>query len=594
MFNNNQMLLTTSFRLFKTLIFAFAFILMWPSCEVVTDECPDPTNPDCDTVTPIGDPITLDCGDLDASKVLENTDEAVDYLVVCGISVKGDIQIEPGTVIAFEDDTYLNISDGSLQAIGSASDPIIFRGVEAEKGFWRGLWFDSNSSNNQLEYVSVQDAGKGWIKCCDEPATVSVKDGQLRLKNVSLKNGNSIGLALHQSANLAGLTNVTITTHNDYPVYTDVNHLTKFDGLGSDFSGNTKDFILVSPDAVTTQVSWKETNIPYLLGGNTLRINDALTMEAGVVLNVREDGALLVADEGSLSIEGTSSKPVVIKGEESAKGYWNGIWVETNSSKNRFENLQLSDAGKGWIKCCDPAASIKLDDGQLALQNVNISNGQSYGIIANNAATFSAYNNVNITTHGEEPLFVAPNRVRELDGLNSDYTGNTKDFIRLWHNDLTVESSWKQNNVPYLFEGRTYKFKAGATMEAGVDVAFLDDGGLGIEADGYLRIQGNSSAVVKFRGKEDVNGYWNGIYYRTTSGNNHIEFAEISNAGNTWIYCCPGEYANLFVWDNANLTIENSSIRKSAGCGIGIKNGGLLTENSNTFSNNSSGNICFE
>lgn len=570
--------------------------LFWPSCtpEDVDPCAEDPNHPLCDPIIEIDNPIVLECGDLDSDKVLENTDQAVDYLVTCGISVKGNIQIEPGTVIAFEDDTHFDISTGSLTAIGNMDEPIIFRGVESQKGYWSGLWFASNSANNQLEYVTIQDAGKDWIKCCDEPASVTVDDGQLRLKNVTMKNGGGIGLTLTGSATLVGLTDVVITTHDDYPIHTNVNHLTNFDGTGSDFSGNAKDFILVKTETLNTPITWKETNIPYLLEGGNMDIHDNLTIEAGVELNIREDGAFIVEEEGSLTIEGTSSKPVVIKGEQEAKGYWKGIWVETNSSKNSFENLELSDAGKTWIKCCDPSASIKLDDGQLALNNVTISNGQGHGIIANNAAVLSAYSNVTITSHGEEPLYIAPNRVAELDGMNSDYRGNAKDYIRLWHNDLTVESTWKQTNVPYLFESRTYKFKAGATIEAGTDIAFLDDGGLGIENGGYLRIEGNSSAMVKFRGKENVNGYWNGIYYRTTSGNNFIEFAEISNAGNTWVYCCPSENANIFVWDNANLTIQNSVISESAGCGIGVDSNGSLTESSNTFTNNLSGNICHE
>lgn len=570
--------------------FKFYFIVLLAlnlvACETVVPVVVDPPEGgEVDENTEI-----LACGDLDNALTLKNSDAVVDYLIKCDMKIKGKIKVEPGTVIAFGEDASLSVSEGSFNAIGTTSEPIILRGEVQNKGHWKGIAINTNQSDNQLEHVRISDTGSRYISCCDDPTSLYIS-GRVSLKNVEITDGLGHGIHIHEDAHITAFHQLEITGHNDYPIFTDLEHVHDLDGLGSDYTGNQKDFVYIYNSNADKNITWTATNVPYLMEGETFKIYQAVNIETGVEIALQEDAAWAVKGEGSLNISGTTAKPVRIRGENPNKGLWKGILIETTNSNNQLSNVHISDASGKYVECCHEAASIALLDGQLGLNKITISNGEGYGILAENDATFSAYHQVRIMSHDKEPLYIALNRVHELDGLGSDYTGNVSDFIRLIDNDLDREAAWEKSNVPYLFEQEVYTFTKGVTLKSGVEWVFLDDSGLRVKDEAYLKIEGTASEMIRISGKETLNGYWRGITIETNSDNNYINYAQIENGGGHHVVCCY-DPTNIFVENNARLRIENSSINHSAGCGIGVDNNGFLTEMNNTFSNNMAGNIC--
>lgn len=75
--------------------------------------------------------------------------------------IKADLTIAPGTVFEMGAKTYFTIRpEGSLKAVGTADNRIVFRGEKNEPGYWGSLYFNNSKSPlNELKYVDIEGAG---------------------------------------------------------------------------------------------------------------------------------------------------------------------------------------------------------------------------------------------------------------------------------------------------------------------------------------------------------------------------------------------------------------------------------------------------
>ena len=537
-------------------------------------------------------PTILDCNYFTEDRVLLNTTSAIDYVVTCVMDITASVTIEPGVVIAFEENAGFGVYDaGSLNAVGTSAEPIVFRGETHNTGFWRGVHVETNSSKNRFEFVTVEDAGSNYVYCCNEKASLFIKDGQMTIQNSTFRNGANFGILAKAAASLPNFQNNTITTHGDYPMNLAITRAGDLDGTGSDYTGNSKDFIYISGSTVDDITEISATNVPFLLDGEVFDIKEPLTLKAGVELAFEENGGLGVYDGGSLKLEGSASNQVILRGKEANKGYWRGIHIETNSSGNNFSYVRISDAGADYVYCCNEIASVFLKGGTLAMSNTTISNGDSYGFYADKNASIASFSNNTITTHAKTPLYLAAERAGELTGTGSDFTGNDDDYAQIYNSGIALPTDWPRLNVPYLVAtNAVLDVTSPFGIEEGTEVVFGENAGIGVYDNGTLNAVGTASNKIIFRGKENVKGYWRGIHTETNSNSNEITHAEIANAGSNYVYCC-NDIAGLIVKDG-KMKVTNSYIHDNDGCGIFVKSGATLEESGNTFANNTDGNIC--
>ncbi|RMG54973.1 MAG: hypothetical protein D6722_28405, partial [Bacteroidetes bacterium] len=337
-------------------------------------------------------PITLDCNAFTSDITLTNSAAAVDYIITCVMDVTADVVIEPGVVIEVEENGGIGVYDaGTFKAVGTATQPIVIRGTNAVAGFWRGIHIETNSINNQLEHVTISDAGSNYVYCCNEVGTIFLKDGKLSIKNTTLRNGAGYGIVARSAATFEAFEANTITTHEQEAMYLPLLRAAELDGLGSDYTGNDEDFILISDADVNEEITVPETNVPYLVEGNVVDIIEPLAFDPGAELVFKENGGLGVYDDGALALNGTAAKPVVLRGEQALKGFWRGIHIETNSSRNVMTYAEISDAGSNYIYCCNPLATVFLKGGRLEISNSTLSNGAEYGLYANTDANLAVY-----------------------------------------------------------------------------------------------------------------------------------------------------------------------------------------------------------
>lgn len=118
---------------------------------------------------------------------------------------QGSLTIQPGVRLEFESNSGLEIMpSGSLNAVGTVANPIVFSGRVATKGYWKGLAFRSNNPANRLERSTIEFAGNNDNFCCDyftgsniSAAVVvganAVSNATLALVNSTIRDSDNFG-----------------------------------------------------------------------------------------------------------------------------------------------------------------------------------------------------------------------------------------------------------------------------------------------------------------------------------------------------------------------------------------------------------------
>ncbi len=534
---------------------------------------------------------TLACN-IGEARTLSNGTAAVDYFIDCVVDITAPLTIEPGTVIQFGENAGLGIYDGgSLNAKGTANAPIVFEGKNMVDGYWRGIHIETRSLDNVLENVRIQDAGSNYVYCCNGVASLFLKGAKVGLQNVQIANGGGHGIMAIGDTEFETYGNLRIETHEEYPLYINGSIADGLDGSTSDYTGNDKDYAYITSNTIAQPTTWSKLNVPYLVEGEVLDVTNSFSLEAGVEIVFQENGGIGVYDQGTFDVQGTASEPVTMKGFSTIPGFWRGIHIETNSAENTLNYLEVSEAGSNYVYCCNEIGSLFLKSGTASVTNSTFSNGKSYGIVTRPDFEFNAYNGNTITTHQQAPMYIPASIMGELDGIKSSYTGNDKDYLLVYNSDVDEDMTVLPNDVPFQIANNTViDITARINVTAGVEIVFEEASGLGVYDNGIFNAIGDASNKIILRGAQNTVGFWRGIHTETNSMDNVIRFAEIDNGGGNYVYCC-NEASSLFVKEG-QLTITDSTISNSGGCGLNIGSGATVTESNNSYENNQEGDVC--
>jgi hypothetical protein len=369
-------------------------VLIFSACDNDDDE-PGPVEP----------PILLcevfGLGNLDENRVgattftFENNPNApVDYVIDCFPRVLVDATIEPGTVIEFGEDAGLYIlGDGSLSASGTAADPIIMRGTNSAKGWWRGIAFGESDIRNELNYVTIDGAGgRNTIQGGEFVALFDNTEG-LKVQNTTISNSNNYGFIKTGSGNLGAFSNNSFIDNEGFPLYIHANKLHQLDGTDSKYTGNGMNMIrmAITGGSVLTVLedqTWPKMGVPVLMDEGTLGIIADLLIQPGFEMVLRPDCAISVDRDGSLNAVGTAEDPITFRGEEDIQGYWEFLYLEGNSALNQLTNVKILNGGRLKPFGAAPANAalfLASDADGLLISNSEISKSAGCGIYTSDA-----------------------------------------------------------------------------------------------------------------------------------------------------------------------------------------------------------------
>ena len=86
-------------------------------------------------------------------------------------------------------------NSGALKAVGTSKEPILLRGKEETAGYWYGLHFESsNSTNNRLEYLTLQHGGGGSDAGLDLDSRSESSFTRISVKHSTFSNNAGYGI----------------------------------------------------------------------------------------------------------------------------------------------------------------------------------------------------------------------------------------------------------------------------------------------------------------------------------------------------------------------------------------------------------------
>ncbi|SHF57696.1 hypothetical protein SAMN05444483_101650 [Salegentibacter echinorum] len=348
-------------------------------------------------------PIELDCNYFreNPNTVLKNNPEAqVDYIIPCMTRIDGKLNIEPGVVIAFEQDAGLNFTTkSSFKMEGTAEKPIILIGREETKGYWRGIHTESPNANNKLSYVTVDYAGgsKAALEIYREKTNLSLDNCTFsNSKTAGMLASDNVGKDVHNIQ----MNNCTFTKNN-IPVKANVTRLRMFNGSNS-FSGNEKDYIHIDRERLKGDVTWARLDVPYFLQDNFRFSDGVLTVEPGTEIIMSAQNWMHLSNKASLVMVGTEEDPIIIRGEHDVPGFWIGFTIDSSSPLNEISHVNFRNGGS---TTGSPNGVVRLERSKfLKIHDVVFTRCFEYGLSLRSAPK-SHLEYANLTLDDTEKLF---------------------------------------------------------------------------------------------------------------------------------------------------------------------------------------------
>lgn len=357
---------TDTRRAWRSLVLLSAVILVLTACGQNTAPL-DPGEPGGP-----GDPdpgaaacrVVID-SDITIPTLLTNGPEACDYLVTDTINVTSRLEIEPGTVVEFEQDSRLLVTDtGSIWAVGTPDQRIELRGRLNVTGFWYGICFGTNR-HSRLEHVNLLNAGKVWTStstvCRAGLSGVSGNGEPVDIVNTLVAGAQTTGVDATRF-NIGEFGGNVFAANLEFGLRIDPGQLYKLD-VTSDYLGssveapNTRAYVWVGGTISDTgyRHTWPRLHVPYYVGADAswysknLIITDetAVRILPGTEFHFQPESGISVWDYSALEVMGTAEEPVIFTSVYATPGAWDGIYM--SNGELIMEHAEVHWAGDGSL-----------------------------------------------------------------------------------------------------------------------------------------------------------------------------------------------------------------------------------------------------
>ncbi len=313
------------------------------------------------------------------------------------------LTIEPGVTVQFENSVSnkLNVQ-GTLNAIGTTTQPITFTGVVTAPGSWGGILADYTVITPALVNLSYVILDYGGIGSAS--AQVYADRAVVTMTQSLVRNGGSDGL--HFTYQEAGL-DVQTTSFISNSLYAVQLDTPPTDIVLSDLSasnnGTNAVYLYGQGMNISGQRHWTNPGIPYLI--NYVPANqpgDELTIDSGSELQFMSNSGLAIG--GQLKAIGLPGQPITFTAQTQTPGGWRGIVID-GGTKNAVAQLDYAavEYGGGDIG----GANIVVRNGQLIARHTLVGYSAKDGLQCGTRGSGSILNSqivssslIVTTTHG--------------------------------------------------------------------------------------------------------------------------------------------------------------------------------------------------
>jgi hypothetical protein len=319
-----------------------------------------------------------------------------DYIVTADVILSAILTVKPGVRIEFEQDKGLTIL-GSLTAkgindgTGTQDKRITFAGKVASKGYWKGLFFISNSPLNELENVTISHGGSSsfadlpGIKAGITLMGSTMSGSALKMSGTTVHESTDYGMYVQGMSVLNKFENNGFENNTGSALYVPARELHKLDFF-SHYSGNNG-FNGVETGGVvnlTSGVVWPDFNdgSGYYISSDII-IESGVRIAEGATLEFKENIVLRVAKSYMTATGTDASKITFTARNKQANGYWSGIQFQSTHDLNRLHYAEVAYAGSREIPFYPGMkANVAVDlTAKVSIENTTIAQGQGWGLV---------------------------------------------------------------------------------------------------------------------------------------------------------------------------------------------------------------------
>lgn len=449
---------------------------------------------------------------------------------------------------------------GALKLLGEQNRPVTVTSANAapSAGDWAYIEFkDGSRAGNEIHYATVEYGGD------DYGAIYVANNASVQIDHSTIRHSAAYGLEVVSGGELRNFRDNTITTSGVVPVKIHANSVGGL--LDGTFTGNAADVIDVTGGTISASTSWKNLGVPFR--SDTLYVAEdsvptKLTLEAGVVLQLRPDSSITVQRDGALHLAGTPAAKVTITTNQASPsaGDWDYIEFKdgSTSAENIIENAIIEYGGKNY------GAIYLADNASVQITDTTIRHSLSEGIeAAGNGSRLRSFTGNTITDCTEGPLVVRANTVADI-GAGS-YTGNGIEGIRIAGSTLERTATWADRGVPYILDGWLYvdatSGTATLTVGEGATVRIGNTFGITVQNDALLNLAGTSArrVTITSNAAAPVAGIW--------------DYIELKSLGNVWSYADVSygglsSYGQLYLSANTSVTMTSVTFSDARVCDV--------------------------
>lgn len=494
-----------------------------------------------------------------------------------------------------------------------------------------GYWFDESVSIAgaddgfvALEFLVTGTSAEGEVYAAT-PNDASLTCADLLFRNLVPAEANSfVGEGLLSSGGAYEDVTLTFVDDNTINIEWDcssctpaVEVLSKTDApsitVSSDIEQETTFYNLIcDPD------------IPDYVVTDVISVREHLTVMPGVVVAFEANAGLDITDvnaDGSLTAEGTGPEQIRFTGVEKEAGFWRGLSFESNDVRNRLRWVTVAYAGSDPIVTYGTGVALRGGvavesesgfNGSLSIERSTISNTSGNGLIVEEGALLRDFSANAFINNTESAVRINANNVGALDAF-SDFVGGpgttgTNGFNGVEINasgspihDIVEDATWQAFPKGAIYRVvQSFDVEAQLTIAPGAVIEFEANQTAVFKQDldtplGIIVAKGTESEPITFTGVGKSAGYWWGLIIQSSSMVNEMDHCIVEYGGSDLL---AGQLANIGLdkdgaYSAPNLTLTNSIIRHSAGCGVVVESASSnLTQSGNTFSDNVRTNIC--
>lgn len=292
------------------------------------------------------------------------------YLVTKALHVSARLSAAAGSILYFGPNGGLRIApDGSLRAEGTALHPITFTSESGERDDWYGVGIFSDSDDNVLDHVRMENAGNTFdVVNRMQPTNLYVgavtpdplEYGRVAITNSSFGSagklavdpapGTGTGLYVAWAENVLAAFEGNTFDGNGRAAMRVTSHQLGSIGAGNVFGVDPAPgaaFVEVARDGdLIASATWRAVDVPYRFAQAHVLNDDGavIAIEPGAVLEFATQGGLRVG-AGALRAVGTAAAPVTFTSVSGSSGDWYGVGVHSSSDLNALDHVLMEKAG---------------------------------------------------------------------------------------------------------------------------------------------------------------------------------------------------------------------------------------------------------